>query len=251
MTHEVRQALQDLRSANPLLDRPRPLAPRRVHRLHKVLVANRGEIAKRFFFALKEEGIPSVAIVTDPDRRQSWYEFADEVVYIGDARHYASIPVVLAALLLSKADALYPGYGFLSESHRFVEAIAELSRAEGRELVFMGPPAEVGVWWEWNSVAARPGSDALREGKPRRVGEWEAPGISSPALIRAVSGLPSSGRSPITGATERRSECRKRGSWSAGGHQGRRLPGHGHLQPPPAADRGRRADRRGRPRPRR
>jgi acetyl/propionyl-CoA carboxylase alpha subunit/acetyl-CoA carboxylase carboxyltransferase component len=143
MMHGVRQALGELRSANPLLDRPRPPAPRRAHRLHKVLVANRGEIAKRFFFALKEEGIPSVSIVTDPDRRQSWYEFADEVVYIGDARHYTRIPVVLAALLLSKADAVYPGYGFLSENHRFVEALAELSRGEGRDIVFMGPPAEV------------------------------------------------------------------------------------------------------------
>jgi len=62
--------------------------------------------------------------VTDPDRKQSWYEFADEVVYIGDARHYTSIPVLLAAVLLSRANAVYPGYGFLSESYQFVEAIA-------------------------------------------------------------------------------------------------------------------------------
>ena len=143
MIRHVQDALSELRRANPLLDRPRPPARRQFQQLHKVLVANRGEIAKRFFFVLKEEGIPSVAIVTDPDRKQSWYEFADEVVYIGDARNYTNIPVVLAAVLLSKANAVYPGYGFLSESHGFVQAIAELSRAQGEDIVFLGPPAAV------------------------------------------------------------------------------------------------------------
>jgi acetyl/propionyl-CoA carboxylase alpha subunit/acetyl-CoA carboxylase carboxyltransferase component len=140
---DLQHALTRLRSANPLLDRPRRPSLERRHRLQKVLVANRGEIAKRFFFALKEEGIPSVAVVTDPDRKQSWYEFADEVVYIGDPANYTSIPVVLAAVLLSEANAVYPGYGFLSESHRFVDAISELSRAVGRDITFLGPPAEV------------------------------------------------------------------------------------------------------------
>ena len=129
---DLRRALRELRAANPLLDRPRPRARPRGHRLEKVLVANRGEIAKRFFFALKEDGIPSVAVVTDPDRRQSWYEFADEVVYIGDARNYTAIPVVLAAVLISGANAVYPGYGFLSEDVRFVEALEALAEAEGR-----------------------------------------------------------------------------------------------------------------------
>ncbi|HEX9755508.1 MAG TPA: biotin carboxylase N-terminal domain-containing protein, partial [Gemmatimonadales bacterium] len=143
MIGEVQHALRELRRANPLLDRPRPPARERFHPLQKVLVANRGEIAKRFFFVLKEEGIPSVAVVTDPDRKQSWYEFADEVVYIGDARNYTNIPVLLAAVLLSKANGVYPGYGFLSESYQFVEALAELSRAGEREILFLGPPAEV------------------------------------------------------------------------------------------------------------
>jgi acetyl/propionyl-CoA carboxylase alpha subunit/acetyl-CoA carboxylase carboxyltransferase component len=139
----VQTALTLLRRANPLLDRPRPPARERFHRLHKVLVANRGEIAKRFFFVLKEEGIPSVAVVTDPDRKQSWYEFADEVVYIGDGRNYTQIPILLGAVLLSEANAVYPGYGFLSESAEFVEAIAELSRSRGRDIIFLGPAADV------------------------------------------------------------------------------------------------------------
>jgi len=143
MIRDIQDALKELRRANPLLDRPGPPARRRFQQLQKVLVANRGEIAKRFFFVLKEEGIPSVAIVTDPDRKQSWYEFADEVVYIGEARNYTNIPVVLAAVLLSKANAVYPGYGFLSESYRFVQAMAELSRAQGGDIVFLGPPGAV------------------------------------------------------------------------------------------------------------
>ena len=60
-------------------------------KLKKVLIANRGEIAKRFFLALHEESIQSVAIVTSPDEGQSWYEFADEVVFIGDAPDRKSV----------------------------------------------------------------------------------------------------------------------------------------------------------------
>jgi acetyl/propionyl-CoA carboxylase alpha subunit/acetyl-CoA carboxylase carboxyltransferase component len=143
MVSEAHTALKELRTANPLLDRAGPLPPGRPHRLQKVVVANRGEIAKRFFFALKEEGIPSVAVVTDPERKQSWFEFADEVVYIGEAQNYTNIPVILAAVALTKANAVYPGYGFLSENYLFVEALSELSRADGRETIFLGPPAEV------------------------------------------------------------------------------------------------------------
>jgi acetyl/propionyl-CoA carboxylase alpha subunit/acetyl-CoA carboxylase carboxyltransferase component len=143
MMRQIEVVLTDLRRANPGLCRSSAEAPSSSHRLHKVLVANRGEIAKRFFFALKEEGIPSVAVVTDPDRKQSWYEFADEVVYIGDAGNYTNIKVILAAAVFSEAGAVYPGYGFLAENYRFVEALDDLSRALGRRVVFMGPPAKV------------------------------------------------------------------------------------------------------------
>ena len=141
MKQQIDSALGNLRCANPGIGRS-PTASGR-HRLRKVLVANRGEIAKRFFFALREEGIPSVAVVTDPDRKQSWYEFADEVVYIGEPAGYTDMPTVLAAALLSGATAIYPGYGFLSENHRFVEAIDRLRETHGRVLCFMGPSAEV------------------------------------------------------------------------------------------------------------
>ena len=143
MIKPIEAVLDELRQANPSLGRHGEPAPSRGHALGKVLVANRGEIAKRFFFALKEEGIRSVAVVTDPDRKQSWYEFADEVVYIGDAGNYANIPIILGAAVLSGADAIYPGYGFLAENYRFVEAIDELGQTLGRRIRFMGPSAQV------------------------------------------------------------------------------------------------------------
>lgn len=114
----------------------------RLHRLQKVLVANRGEIAKRFFLSLHEEGIPSVAVVTNPDRGQSWYEFADEVVFIGDEDNYAAIPFIIGACLLVQANAIYSGYGFLSENMEFVEAIEAVSENGGAGIIFMGPHHE-------------------------------------------------------------------------------------------------------------
>lgn len=110
-------------------------------RLRKVLVANRGEIARRFFFALREAGIASVAIVTEPDREQSWSDAADEVVFIGDGDQYTSIPAVLSAARSSGANAIYPGYGFLSENPELPAAIEEANATS--DLIFMGPPAEV------------------------------------------------------------------------------------------------------------
>ncbi len=114
-------------------------ADRKDYKLKKVLVANRGEIAKRFFLALHEEGIPSVAVVTDPDRGQSWYEFADEVVFIGESSNYSNMYIVIAAVLFSSANAIYSGYGFLSENSHFVEAIDSVSEIIKRKIIFMGP----------------------------------------------------------------------------------------------------------------
>ncbi|HSA14982.1 MAG TPA: carboxyl transferase domain-containing protein [Spirochaetota bacterium] len=138
------EAVDSLRKINPIISGRRSSdgvssLKNREFRLQKVLVANRGEIAKRFFLALHEEGIPSVAVVTDPDRGQSWYEFADEVIFIGDRDNYANRWFILGSVVLSKANAVYSGYGFLSESPDFVEAIDLVSRELGREIVFMGP----------------------------------------------------------------------------------------------------------------
>ncbi len=78
---EYDNALHMLEQLNPEVTKNRSsdgqdTPKRRPHVLQKVLIANRGEIAKRFFLALHEESIPSVAVVTDPDKGQSWYEFS-------------------------------------------------------------------------------------------------------------------------------------------------------------------------------
>ncbi|MDF3819663.1 carboxyl transferase domain-containing protein [Leptospira sp. 96542] len=111
--------------------------------LQKVLIANRGEIAKRFILALQEEGIQSIAVVADEDRGQSWFEFANKVIYIGEARNYANIPVICAAILESGANAVYPGYGFLSENFLFVERLLEIEKFYNRKIIFMGPRSSV------------------------------------------------------------------------------------------------------------
>ena len=75
MKSSIAESLASLKCLNPEpIERGRSTEMRSGN-LQKVLVANRGEIARRFFFLLKEEGIPSVAVVTDVDREQSWFEF--------------------------------------------------------------------------------------------------------------------------------------------------------------------------------
>ena len=140
MKPDIQQSMEALKLLNPGTQNGARTAVLREGLLQKVLVANRGEIARRFFFLLKEEGIPSVAVVTDVDREQSWFEFADQVIYIGAARNYADSSTIIAAALLSGANAIYPGYGFLSEDYRFVEAMAQDAATPG--LIFMGPSAD-------------------------------------------------------------------------------------------------------------
>src|SRR5688500_15847470 len=108
--------------------------------LHKVLVANRGEIAIRAFRAAYELGIRTVAVYTPDDRSSLHRQKADEAYEIGETGHpvrayLGAVTLVEPALQLG-ADAIYPGYGFLSES-------ADLARAcEEAGLVFVGPPSE-------------------------------------------------------------------------------------------------------------
>ncbi|MDA3900707.1 MAG: hypothetical protein PF637_09350 [Spirochaetes bacterium] len=135
----VNESIERLEELNPEINSETIIRSNRPHRLKKVVVANRGEIAKRFFLSLHEEEIPSVAIVTEVDRGQSWYEFADEVVFIGEETNYTNIPVVIGAASLVEANAIYAGYGFLSENAGFVESIDEYSKQSSKELFFMGP----------------------------------------------------------------------------------------------------------------
>jgi acetyl-CoA carboxylase, biotin carboxylase subunit len=105
----------------------------------KILIANRGEIALRILRAAKELGISTVAVYSTADAHAMHVRLADESVCIGPppARDsYLNIPALLAACEITGADALHPGYGFLSENARFAEILAEHS------ISFIGPKAE-------------------------------------------------------------------------------------------------------------
>ncbi|MGV8057052.1 MAG: carboxyl transferase domain-containing protein [Smithellaceae bacterium] len=179
---------------------------KRPHRLQKVLVANRAEIAKRFFLTLHEEGIPSVAVVTDVDKEQSWYEFADEIVFIGDKHNYSNIPVIIAAAQLVGANAIYPGYGFLSESSEFVESLDIVSKLYGRKIIFMGPDhktmKQVGnklnarYLAHENNIPLFESSQVLSAENKSLAGK-EAQRIGYPVIIKLASGGGGKGIYPV------------------------------------------------------
>lgn len=102
----------------------------------KVLIANRGEIALRVICACKELGIKTVAVYSEADRNSLHVRFADEAVCIGpakSARSYLDIPSVISAAEITNANAIHPGYGFLSENADFAE-VCEMSG-----VTFIGP----------------------------------------------------------------------------------------------------------------
>lgn len=106
----------------------------------KVLVANRGEIALRIMRTLKNMGIKTVAVYSEADTNSLHVQFADEAVYIGPSpatKSYLSIPQIISAVQKSGAQAVHPGYGFLSENSDFAKALDE----EGVTLI--GPSAKV------------------------------------------------------------------------------------------------------------
>jgi acetyl-CoA carboxylase biotin carboxylase subunit len=105
----------------------------------KVLIANRGEIAVRVMRTCKELGIRTVAVYSDVDQRARHVELADEAIHIGPpqpSESYLNIPKILEAAMQSGAEAIHPGYGFLSENPLFSEAVRKAG------LVFIGPPPE-------------------------------------------------------------------------------------------------------------
>src|SRR3979411_120594 len=105
----------------------------------KILIANRGEIALRIHRACKEMGISTVAVHSEADSGAMWVRLADESVCIGPApaaRSYLNIPAIISACEITGAQAVHPGYGFLSENARF----AEILTAHG--YTFIGPRPE-------------------------------------------------------------------------------------------------------------
>ncbi len=106
----------------------------------KILIANRGEIALRIIRACKELGISTVAVYSEADADSLHVRFADEVVCVGPGSSHASylnIPHIISAAEITNADAIHPGYGFLSESAHFAEI------CESCDITFIGPSPQV------------------------------------------------------------------------------------------------------------
>jgi acetyl-CoA carboxylase biotin carboxylase subunit len=159
----------------------------------KILIANRGEIALRILRAAKELGIATVAIHSTADAEAMHVKLADESVCIGPppAREsYLNIPALLAACEITGADAIHPGYGFLSENARFAEILGE------HNIVFIGPKPEhirlMGDKIEAKRTALRlgipcvPGSEGAIDDDAKA--EQIADAIGFPVLVKAAAG---------------------------------------------------------------
>lgn len=160
----------------------------------KILIANRGEIALRVQRACKAMGIQTVAIFSEADRDAIYVRQADDALCIGPAsaaRSYLHIPSILAAAKLTGAQAIHPGYGFLSENANFSEQVA----AAG--MVFIGPTAE-SIRTMGDKVKAKdamkkagvpcvPGSEGALKDDPQKIME-EAGHIGYPLIVKASGG---------------------------------------------------------------
>ena len=108
-------------------------------KIEKVLIANRGEIALRILRACKELGIKTVAVYSTADRDFKHVKLADEAICIGPAaakESYLNIPSLIAAAEVTGANAIHPGYGFLSENAEFAEIV------ERSGFIFIGPKSD-------------------------------------------------------------------------------------------------------------
>jgi len=161
--------------------------------MHKVLVANRGEIAVRIIRACHDLGLETVAVYSQSDAEALHVLHADEAICIGEApshKSYLKIPHILSACEVTGADAIHPGYGFLSESVNFASICASCG------VTFIGPPPEVirklGDKVEAKQTARRAGCPVIpgSEGAVQTVEEGKAiaEALGFPVLIKAVSG---------------------------------------------------------------
>ncbi len=160
----------------------------------KILIANRGEIALRVQRACRELGIKTVAVHSEADREAKYVKLADESVCIGPAssgQSYLNIPAVISAAEVTDAQAIHPGYGFLSENADFAE------RVEQSGFVFIGPRAET-IRLMGDKVSAKnamkkagvpcvPGSDGALSDDPVEIIKT-AKQVGYPVIIKAAGG---------------------------------------------------------------
>ena len=159
----------------------------------KVLIANRGEIALRIIRTCREMGIKTVAVYSTADRESLHVRFADEAVCIGapaSSDSYLSIPRIMAAVEISNADAIHPGYGFLAENADFAEVCSEYG------IKFIGPtPNQIRKMGDKITaketmvkagVPTVPGSDGLV--KDIKHGKKIAKEIGYPVMLKATAG---------------------------------------------------------------
>src|SRR5580765_1806546 len=159
----------------------------------KILIANRGEIALRIIYACRELGIKTVAVYSEADENQLHVKFADEDVCIGPPRSadsYLNVPAVISAAEITGADAIHPGYGFLSESAYLAEV------CEACHIKFIGPSPQVIRLMGDKSRARRvmkkagvpilPGTDGPIESEDKAV--KAAKEIGYPVIIKATAG---------------------------------------------------------------
>ncbi|KAL7645496.1 UNVERIFIED_CONTAM: hypothetical protein RMT77_003882 [Armadillidium vulgare] len=165
----------------------------KIQPIKKVLIANRGEIACRVIRTARKMGIESVAVFSDPDRNSLHVSMADEAYYIGPAavqQSYLRSDKVLNAAKESKAQAIHPGYGFLSENTEFAES------CEKENIIFIGPPAsairDMGIKSTSKYIMSSAGVPVVggyhgEEQSPEKLFE-EAKKIGFPVMIKAVRG---------------------------------------------------------------
>jgi acetyl-CoA carboxylase biotin carboxylase subunit len=160
----------------------------------KILIANRGEIALRVQRACRELGIRTVAVHSEADKEAKYVKLADESVCIGPApsnQSYLNVPAVISAAEVTDAQAIHPGYGFLSENADFAE------RVEQSGFVFIGPRAET-IRVMGDKVSAKeamkkagvpcvPGSDGALSDDPSEIIKT-AKQVGYPVIIKATGG---------------------------------------------------------------
>ncbi|MBT8181729.1 MAG: acetyl-CoA carboxylase biotin carboxylase subunit [Eudoraea sp.] len=159
----------------------------------KILIANRGEIALRIIRTCKEMGIKTVAVYSKADEESLHVRFADEAVCIGPApshESYLKIPNIIAAAEITNADAIHPGYGFLSENSKFSKICAEhkikFIGASGEHIDKMGDKATAKATMKKAGVPTIPGSEGLL--KDVGHAKKEAKKMGYPVMLKATAG---------------------------------------------------------------